>query len=312
MALNAAVMRRGPECSAVLAGEHQVVTGPDRQAQILLELSHSPRSQHGRRGGIEGYGASSGPGLGRPFHHRSAGGDPRAHDGGRGASRSTLPAASRGRSLDRTRKRTPYRNDVLQATHLDQQRDVLRSPDLPYRDDLQPFAAERCASAGCRYRDRRNDSGVDDRTQPQSRWGSYQWTRCPQLVGPRSCVAVGATNWASGQQLPHQVALIERLADGRWSIEKNPAAGRGTTSLLDGVSCPVADFCVEVGHAHPGSDLLAGIWNGRRGARVRSRRPLVGRIRPWLRSPGQRRTSVLLWAITSRTRRTHTGRWRNG
>jgi hypothetical protein len=79
---------------------------------------------------------------------------------------------------------------------------------------------------------------------------------------PGSCVAVGATNYPSGQQLPHQVALIERLSDGTWIIEKNPAVGSGTTSLLDGVSCPVADFCAAVGYAHPGFDLLAEIWNG--------------------------------------------------
>jgi hypothetical protein len=79
--------------------------------------------------------------------------------------------------------------------------------------------------------------------------------------GPGSCVAVGATSHPSGQQL-HQVALIERLSDGTWRIEKNPAVGSGTTSLLEGVSCPVAEFCAAVGYADPSFDLLAEIWNG--------------------------------------------------
>ena len=85
--------------------------------------------------------------------------------------------------------------------------------------------------------------------------------------GPGSCVAVGSGSYPSGHQLAHQLALIERLSDGTWTIAANPAVRGATASPLDGVSCPAADFCVAVGYArfaHPQAafDALAETWNG--------------------------------------------------
>ncbi len=85
--------------------------------------------------------------------------------------------------------------------------------------------------------------------------------------GPGSCVAVGSGSYPSGHQLAHQLALIERLSGGTWAIAANPAVRGATASPLDGVSCPVANFCVAVGYAryaHPQAafDALAETWNG--------------------------------------------------
>jgi putative hemolysin len=61
--------------------------------------------------------------------------------------------------------------------------------------------------------------------------------------------------------------LVERLSDGAWSIASTPAMSGVTSSVLTGVSCPAAAFCVAVGtvqfaapHRSPG--LLAETWNG--------------------------------------------------
>jgi hypothetical protein len=81
--------------------------------------------------------------------------------------------------------------------------------------------------------------------------------------GPDSCVAVGVTVPATHAQL----ALIERLSDGSWTIASNPAIAGATDSPLAGVSCPKADFCVAVGYArypapHTPFTALAETWNG--------------------------------------------------
>ncbi len=85
--------------------------------------------------------------------------------------------------------------------------------------------------------------------------------------GPGSCVAVGSGSYPSGHQLAHQLALIEVLSGGTWTIASNPAVRGATASPLAGVSCPAAGFCVAVGYAryaHPQAafDALAETWNG--------------------------------------------------
>jgi len=85
--------------------------------------------------------------------------------------------------------------------------------------------------------------------------------------GPGSCVAVGSSSYPSGHQIPSQLALTERLSGGRWTVVSTPAVGGATSSLLSGVSCPVAGFCVAVGSVqfaapHPSPGLLAETWNG--------------------------------------------------
>lgn len=86
--------------------------------------------------------------------------------------------------------------------------------------------------------------------------------------GAGSCVAVGSSSYPSGKQIPDQVALIERLSDGVWTIARIPTISGATTSVLDGVSCPVAVFCVAIGSVqfaeqHRAAGLLAETWNGR-------------------------------------------------
>ncbi len=84
---------------------------------------------------------------------------------------------------------------------------------------------------------------------------------------PGRCVAVGSSSYPSGKQIPDQVALIEQLVDGVWTIAKIPAISGATTSVLDGVSCPVSVFCVAIGSVqlaeqHGAVGLLAETWGG--------------------------------------------------
>ena len=62
-------------------------------------------------------------------------------------------------------------------------------------------------------------------------------------------VAVGSGEYPSGRQLPDQLALIEQLADGAWTIASSPVLRHATASPLDGVSCVPGGFCVAVGYA---------------------------------------------------------------
>lgn len=85
--------------------------------------------------------------------------------------------------------------------------------------------------------------------------------------GPGSCVAVGSSSYPSGHQIPSQLALAERLSDGRWTVVSTPTIGGATSSVLSGVSCPVAVFCVAIGSVqfkapHRSPELLAETWNG--------------------------------------------------
>jgi hypothetical protein len=87
---------------------------------------------------------------------------------------------------------------------------------------------------------------------------------CP---APGSCVAVGAGSYPSGQQVPNQRMLAERLSDGQWAITKIPRLAGAQHTTLNAVSCPVTGFCVAVGSAQftrsPASTrLLAQTWNG--------------------------------------------------
>jgi hypothetical protein len=81
-----------------------------------------------------------------------------------------------------------------------------------------------------------------------------------------ACVAVGSSTWPSGQQVPNQKVLVERLADGTWSLASAPTVTGAVSSWLNAVSCPAADFCAAVGgvqhgRPHP-TPALAEIWNG--------------------------------------------------
>lgn len=84
--------------------------------------------------------------------------------------------------------------------------------------------------------------------------------------GPGSCVAVGAGDYPSGQQIPNQGMLVEQLSDGKWTVVTTPTISGATSSALTGVSCPVAGFCVAIGSvqlaAKSAADLLVETWNG--------------------------------------------------
>ena len=93
---------------------------------------------------------------------------------------------------------------------------------------------------------------------------ALQAVSCPD---PGSCVAVGSAFYPSGQQIPRQRALAERLTGCRWAIVSIPAIGGATSSALSGVSCPAAAFCAAVGSVqfkapHPSPQSLAETWNG--------------------------------------------------
>jgi hypothetical protein len=91
-----------------------------------------------------------------------------------------------------------------------------------------------------------------------------QAVSCP---APGSCVAVGSSSYPSGQQIPRQRALAERLTGGRWTILSTPAIGGAASTTLSGVSCPVPAFCAAVGSVqfkapHSAPESLAETWNG--------------------------------------------------
>jgi hypothetical protein len=82
---------------------------------------------------------------------------------------------------------------------------------------------------------------------------------------PGTCVAVGSASYPSGL-VPSPSVLVERLADGAWTIETTPPISGATSSSLSGVSCPVTGFCVAVGSVQLTSqrspDSLVESWNG--------------------------------------------------
>lgn len=79
------------------------------------------------------------------------------------------------------------------------------------------------------------------------------------------CVAVGSAEYPSGQPLPGQLPLVERLSNGAWTVASTPTP-RGATGLLNGVACPLAGFCAAVGSIqYPDptrSGPLAETWTG--------------------------------------------------
>ncbi len=91
-----------------------------------------------------------------------------------------------------------------------------------------------------------------------------QAVSCP---GPGRCVAVGSSSYPSGHQVAIQRGLIEQLSDRVWTLGSIPAITGAKSSVLTGVSCPVAAFCVAIGSvqftaAHRPPGLLAETWDG--------------------------------------------------
>jgi hypothetical protein len=83
--------------------------------------------------------------------------------------------------------------------------------------------------------------------------------------GTGNCVAVGSSSFVKDNEITSQRLLVEQLSDGKWAIAKTPTISGATSSILSGVSCPVAAFCVAVGSvALPDGSvaLLAETWNG--------------------------------------------------
>jgi hypothetical protein len=82
-----------------------------------------------------------------------------------------------------------------------------------------------------------------------------------------SCTAVGFTVPPSKHQLHDQLALIEQLSQGEWSIVPGATVTGAVDTPLYGVSCPVTNFCVAVGTVQygapdPSFGALAESWNG--------------------------------------------------
>lgn len=83
---------------------------------------------------------------------------------------------------------------------------------------------------------------------------------CPAAA---SCMAVGSYSPDGKQQL----TLVERWDGIAWTILPSPNV-RGTSDLLDGVSCTGPSWCMAVGEWFSGAGVktLAEVWNGHRWA----------------------------------------------
>jgi hypothetical protein len=77
---------------------------------------------------------------------------------------------------------------------------------------------------------------------------------------PGACTAVGTFDNVTGTG-----TLAERWGGTSWSIQPSPNPAGALTSVLSGVSCPAATFCVAVGNWQNGAGrraVLAEAWNG--------------------------------------------------
>src|SRR6266581_2508524 len=77
---------------------------------------------------------------------------------------------------------------------------------------------------------------------------------------PRACTAVGVFD-----NVPGTGTLAERWDGTSWSIQASPNPAGALTSVLFGVSCPAATFCVAVGNYQNRAGrhaILAEAWNG--------------------------------------------------
>jgi hypothetical protein len=92
---------------------------------------------------------------------------------------------------------------------------------------------------------------------PKNKQGRLNAVSC---ISPSACTSVGSFDNVSGTG-----TLAERWDGTSWSIQASPNPAGALTSVLLGVSCPAAAFCVAVGNYRDGAGegkALVEAWNG--------------------------------------------------
>jgi hypothetical protein len=93
---------------------------------------------------------------------------------------------------------------------------------------------------------------------PQAKFALFHSVSCARAG---TCAAVGV----SRRQGESARVLIETSSNGAWSDSHAPQPGNGGAAVLQSVSCPVAGFCMTVGHvagSGGGVSPVSEVWNG--------------------------------------------------
>ena len=94
---------------------------------------------------------------------------------------------------------------------------------------------------------------------PQAKFSLFHSVSC---ASARTCAAVGVFR----RQGESARVLIETSKNGVWSDSHAPQPGNGGAAVLQSVSCPVAGFCMTVGHvagSGGGASPVSEVWNGK-------------------------------------------------
>jgi len=113
-----------------------------------------------------------------------------------------------------------------------------------------PAPAGRAAAAATAWK-------IQPTANPKIRQGRLNAVSC---ASPSACTAVGVFD-----NVPGTGTLAERWDGRSWSIQASPNPAGALTSVLSGVSCPAARFCVAVGNYQNRTGrhaILAEAWNG--------------------------------------------------
>jgi hypothetical protein len=128
--------------------------------------------------------------------------------------------------------------------------------------------------------------------------GSVIGLRGVSCASARACTAVG--EYISGSTY---VPLAERWNGTRWSIQHTSNPAGGSSTFLDGVSCPSTSACTAVGQYNNGTTdvMLAERWNGTRWSIQHTPNPVGG-------------SSILLYGVSCPSTRacTAVGQYNNG
>lgn len=95
---------------------------------------------------------------------------------------------------------------------------------------------------------------------PQAKFSLFHSVSCARAG---NCAAVGVFR----RQHQNARVLIETSKNGVWSDSHAPQPGNGGAAVLRSVSCPVAGFCMAVGHVFAvsggGISPVSEVWNGK-------------------------------------------------
>ena len=94
---------------------------------------------------------------------------------------------------------------------------------------------------------------------PQAKFSLFHSVSCAPAG---TCAAVGVFR----RQGESARVLIETSKNGVWSDSHAPQPGNGGPAVLQSVSCPVAGFCMTVGHvagSGGGASPVSEVWNGK-------------------------------------------------